>query len=98
MAGLSKGMTGDQVQVTLGTLAKAAHKALKDATDGDDFLKGLSDADLLADYGISNADAAKLRAGMSALNDLWRIYRGQDALPVARDFRTDVKPIMGLGF
>jgi hypothetical protein len=98
MAGLSKGMTGDQVQVTLGTQAKNAHKALKDALDGHDFLQGLSNQELLADYGISNADADKLRAGMSALNDLWRIYRGQDALAAPRDFRTDTKPIMGLGF
>jgi hypothetical protein len=98
MAGLSKGITGDQVQITLGTIARDLHVAMKRSQDGVDFLALHNDQELLADFGITAGDAAQLRAAYDALDALWRIYRGADALPVARNFRSDVRKIAGLGF
>lgn len=98
MAGLSKATSGDQVQITLGTIARDLHVAMKRSQDGVDFLALHDDTELLADYGISTADAAQLRAAYAALDALWRIYRGADALPAARNFRQDVRRIAGLGF
>lgn len=98
MAGLSKSTSGDQVQITLGSIAKDLHVALKRSQDGVDFLQLNDDAALLSQYGISAADAAQLRASYDAMDVLWRVYRGQDALPTARNFRQDVRRIAGLGF
>jgi hypothetical protein len=98
MAGLSRGISGDQVQITLGTIARDLHQAMKRTQEGVDFLAANTDQDLLTDYQISGADAALLRAAYTDLDELWRIYRGADPLPAAKNFRQTVRRIFGLGF
>lgn len=98
MAGLSKGISGDQVQIILGTIARDLHLALKRTQDGVEFLGANDDADLIRDYGIEATDAAALRAAYTDLDELWRIYRGQAALAAPKNYRTTVRRIFGLGF
>jgi hypothetical protein len=98
MAGLSKGMSGDAVQIALGTLARELHLAMKRSQDGVDFLNLHTNAELLTDFGITDTDANQLRAAFESLDVLWKVYRGADPLLAPRNFRAEVRRIAGLGF
>lgn len=98
MAGLSRGITGDQVQIQLGTMARNLHLALKATQDGVEFLGANTNAELLATYQIADADATALRDAFTDLDQLWGIYRGQQTLATAKNFRQTVRRIFGLGF
>ena len=98
MAGLTKGTTGDAVQIALGQIAKDVQQSLEAVQKAARFMAQNSDAELLADYGISSEDAALLRSAISDLDDLAKVYRGQQAVATARNFNQNVRRIVGLGF
>lgn len=98
MPGLSAGMTGDQVQIVAGTIARDLHVALKRTQDMVEFLNANTNADLLAIYGITDPDATALRDAYNDLDQLWLVYRGSQALATPKNFRQTIRRIFGLGF
>lgn len=98
MAGLSGQISGAEVQGRLGAIARDLNVAITAVEDGQAFLNANDDATLLALYGISNADAALLRSAYGDMSLLLQVYRGQAAQTPAKDFRTFMARIDGLGF
>lgn len=98
MAGLSGQISGSEVQGQLGGIARNLHLALRAVQDGQDFLSANDDAALNALYGISDGDAALLRSAFADMGLLAQVYRGEAAVTPAKDFRTFIHRIFGLGF
>src|SRR5262245_38800449 len=61
------------------------------------FLEGLTDDDLVA-LGYEAGDVATLRSAVGDMTELMNIYLGNAALPSAKDFRTFMRRIWGLGY
>jgi hypothetical protein len=98
MAGLTVGLNAATINQRLGTIAANVASALEDVQKGQQFLQQNNDAELVADYQMVQTDIDQLRAAFADLDELRAIYRGQQALAVAKNFRSNVRRIIGLGF
>lgn len=98
MAGLSGQISGIEVQGALGGIAADLNKAITAVLDGAAFLAANDDATLSALYGISGGDAAVLRSAFGDMSLLLQVYQGAATVSPAKDFRTFVARIYGLGF
>jgi hypothetical protein len=98
MAGLTVGLNAATINQRLGTIAANVVSALEDVQKGQQFLQQNNDAELVADYQMVQTDIDQLRAAFADLDELRAIYRGQQALAAPKNFRSNVRRIIGLGF
>lgn len=96
-SGLSRNLNADEVNNKAGRVAKALHMAFEDVGLMQDFFQTYNDSEL-AGFGLSNDDIIVLRASLNDLDLLRQIYRGQQPLAVAQNFRANAKKIWGFGF
>lgn len=97
MAGSNSTLSANEINAKAGRVAKALHMAFEDIGLMQDFFQTWSDAEL-AGYGLSQADIDLLRSAFNDLDQIRLIYRGQQALAVAQNFRANAKKIWGFGF
>jgi hypothetical protein len=98
MPGLSVQITAAQVNQALGTIARDVNSALERVQPAAQFLQQNSDAELIADYQMTQPDIDALRAAFTDLDTLRSIYRGQATQTASYNFRQNVRRIIGLGF
>jgi hypothetical protein len=96
MPGLSTALTGQEVQSRLGQIANDLDRLFASIEGAQDFFQAHTDADLQNLFGIGTPDATALRAAYADLEQLRKVYRGQDELTPAKNFRLTVREIYGL--
>src|SRR5215813_4475796 len=77
-----------------------ACQALRDALDAlmqyQEHFAGDTPADLATKYGFSTQEATILKSALADGAQLKHIYRGEEALPTAHDFRPFIEQFAGL--
>lgn len=90
-------VTKDQLNELVGTAARSIKEAIDAAEAAKYYLDAKTNAELLAELAISDAEASALKSAVADMAELAAIYRGQAALPNAKDFRTFMRRVWGLG-
>lgn len=85
-----------EIDTMAGVIARDVQSALNRVRDFQYFLAGKSDADLIAS-GYLQAEVDVLRSAYADLVQLTAIYTGAGPLAAAKDFRTFVRRIFGMG-
>lgn len=88
-------VTKDQVDVICGGIAKELHRQLNRGQDLFQAMQDVTDAQL-GTMGYTAQEITDLRAALSDMNDLGKIYKGNIALAAAKDFRLSFKKIYGI--
>lgn len=95
MAGVR--LTKDRIDDILGQALADVNASLNEANRlRDDFLQPRTDQELI-DLGYSVAEISTLRGAFGDMDQLVKIYRGNQALVDAKDFRSFAKKLWGLG-
>jgi hypothetical protein len=91
-------VTRSDVDLALGNATAKLNSVMHELDQlRDDFFQPTSDTELEAmGYDLIN-EVPKLRDAISDMNQLVKIYRGQEALPVAQNFRANIRKLWGLG-
>jgi hypothetical protein len=95
--GLSVRLSGNEVQAWLGTVARDLNAIMARIEAAQDFMQANTDAELGNIYTIDASDAAKLRAAISDMDRLRRVYRGTEEVTPAFNFRLTIREIYGTG-
>lgn len=102
--GLNVQLTGQALNIWVGEVARDVHQAVNRRADQVvEYFNAVSNAELLAPpFNLPQADIDTLKAVAAALDQLRRIYRGQDPIsvdgaPVNKNFRTDIRKVIGTG-
>lgn len=90
-------LTRPDVDSRVGTALQQVNIALTRVEELRDGLLAYSDNEIIA-MGYSQNEVDQLRAGLTDMDQLWKIYRGAQPLAVAKDFRDNIKKLWGLGF
>lgn len=85
-----------EIDTMAGVIARDLQSALNRVTEFKYFLDGKVDADLTA-LGYTSGDIANLRSAYGDLDQLVTLYKGNATLGAAKDFRTFVRRIFGMG-
>jgi len=89
-------ITKQEVDTRSGDLARAFQAAFNDVGTLKGFLDATPNADLVA-LGYTDQEVATLKTAVSDLWQLTTIWTGDAALPTAKDFRTFVRQLWGVG-
>jgi hypothetical protein len=79
-----------------GDTARLFQRGFEDVVTMQSYLDQTPEADLIA-LGYTSDDVATLKTAFNDLSQLGRIFTGQEALATAKDFRTFVRRIWGVG-
>jgi hypothetical protein len=86
-----------EVDSIVGQQSKTLNILFEQAAQMNAWLGQQSDAELTA-LGYNAGDITTLRGAYSDLDELRSLYRGTATLAVAKNFRTNVRKLWGLGF
>jgi hypothetical protein len=89
-------VTKTEIDKRAGDIASAFQRAFGDTATLAGYLNATIDADLVA-LGYSADEVASLKTAWADLVQLGTIWTGEADLPVAKDFRTFVRRIWGVG-
>jgi hypothetical protein len=89
-------ITKDEIDSRSGDTARAFQRAFGDVATLQSFLAQTPDADLVA-LGYTEGEVTTLKSAYADLTELGTIWTGEAALPTAKDFRTFVRDIWGVG-
>jgi hypothetical protein len=89
-------VTKPELDQRAGALAQTFQKAFEDVVTLHGYLSAAVNADLLA-MGFTDAEVATLKTAIADLAHLGRLWVGAEALPEAKDFRTFVRRLWGIG-
>jgi hypothetical protein len=85
-----------EIDARAGDTARSFQKGFEDVVTMQGFLEQTVDADLVT-LGYTPEEVASLKAAFVDLSQLGRIFVGDEALPAAKDFRTFVRRLWGVG-
>lgn len=85
-----------EIDTRAGDLARAFQRGFAQTETLKDYLDATLDADLIA-LGYTQAEVTNLKTAVNELHQLFTIWTGAANLASAKDFRTFVKRIWGLG-
>lgn len=94
MAGLSP--TREQVDEVLGFALRDLNMAINKVAELRQWVNTTSDQDLL-DLGWSTDEVAIIKSAFDDMDQFVKIYKGNQPLTAAKDFRTFIKRMWGLG-
>jgi hypothetical protein len=89
-------ITKREVDTRAGDIARAFQRAFDDVATMQGFLLRTVDSDLIA-LGYTADDVATLKTAYTDLAQFGGIWAGRDPLPAAKDFRTFVSRLWGVG-
>jgi hypothetical protein len=89
-------VTKDEIDMRAGDIARTFQRVFDDVLVMQGYLNATVDSDLTA-LGYSDPEIATLKASYAELSQLARIWVGAEALPTAKDFRTFVRQLWGVG-
>lgn len=89
-------VTKDEIDSRAGDTARTFQRAFKDVLTLKSFLDQTPDPDLVA-LGYTAGEVATLKTAYTDLAQLATIWTGEAALPAAKDFRTFVRQLWGVG-
>lgn len=91
-------LSKDQVNDVIGQALLDVNVALTNAAQIKSDFFHLSDNDLGTNgLGFTADEITLLRAAFDDMEQLYRIYRGQDPLPASKNFRQNIRKLWGLG-
>jgi hypothetical protein len=85
-----------EVDTRTGDLARGFQRAFDDVVTLQNFFAATPDADLIA-IGYTENEVAVMKTALNDLAQLGTIWTGAAALPTAKDFRTFVRQLWGVG-
>jgi hypothetical protein len=88
--------TKDDIDKRAGDIARLFQANFNDVVVLQGYLEATPDADLIA-LGYSDQEVATLKTALLDLTQLGQIWTGNAALPTAKDFRTFVRQLWGVG-
>jgi hypothetical protein len=89
-------VTKEEIDQRAGDLARAFQNNFQDVATLQGYLEATDQATLEA-LGYTPDDVATLKTALTDLSQLGRIWAGAEALPAAKDFRTFVRRLWGVG-
>src|SRR4029450_3652384 len=89
-------VTKSEIDTRSGDLARAFQDQFGDVATLQMYLEATPNADLIA-LGYTDQEGATLKTAIADLSQLGRIWTGAEALPAAKDFRTFVRQLWGVG-
>jgi len=89
-------VTKNEIDTRSGDLARTFQRLFEDVVTLQGYLSATPDADLIA-LGYTGGEVATLKTAAADLTQLGTIWAGQAALPAAKDFRTFVRQLWGIG-
>ena len=89
-------ITKPEIDARAGDIARRFQQAFDDVATMAGFLSRTVDQDLIG-LGYSADDVATLKTAYTDLAQLGKIWAGAEALPAAKDFRTFVSRLWGVG-
>lgn len=89
-------VTKNEIDTRAGDIARAFQKQFEDVATMQSYLLATPDADLVA-LGFTSDEVAALKTAFTDLAQLGQIWIGAEALPTAKDFRTFVRRLWGVG-
>lgn len=89
-------VTKSEIDTRAGDIARAYQKSFEDVATMQTYLEATPNADLVA-LGYTDQEVATLKTAFSDLAQLGRIWAGTEALATAKDFRTFVRQLWGVG-
>jgi hypothetical protein len=89
-------VTKGELDSRAGDIARGFQRAFDDVATLKGFLDATVDADLIA-LGYTSDEVATLKTAWADLSQLGTIWAGAATLPSAKDFRTFVRRIWGVG-
>jgi hypothetical protein len=89
-------VTKQELDTRAGDISRQFQRSFDDVLVLQGFLLATPDADLIA-LGYTADEVASLKTAFADLEQLARIWTGSDALPAAKDFRTFVRRLWGVG-
>ena len=90
------GVTKQEIDARAGDTARAFQKQFDDVATMKGFLDATPNADLVA-LGYTDSEVATLKTAWADLALLATLWAGQATLPAAKDFRTFVRQLWGVG-
>jgi nickel-dependent lactate racemase len=89
-------VTKTEIDSRAGDIARAYQKSFEDVLTMQTYLEATPNADLEL-LGYTPDEVATLKTAFADLSQLARIWAGAEALPAAKDFRTFVRRLWGVG-
>jgi hypothetical protein len=89
-------VTKTEIDTRAGDIARGFQKAFEDVLTMQTYLEATPNPDLIA-LGFTDAEVATLKTAFTDLSQLSRIWAGAEALATAKDFRTFVRQLWGVG-
>jgi hypothetical protein len=89
-------VTKQEVDTRAGDTARTFQRAFEDVATMQTYLEATAEPDLVA-LGYTAQEVAILKTAFSDLTQLAQIWTGTDNLLVAKDFRTFVRQLWGVG-
>jgi len=89
-------VTKDEIDSRAGDTARAFQRSFEDVYTMQTYLEATPNPDLVA-LGYTDQEVATLKTAFADLTQLSQIWAGLEALPAAKDFRTFVRPLWGVG-
>ena len=89
-------VTQDEINTRAGEIARGFQRQFEDVTTMQEYLLQTPDSDLIA-LGFTSDDVASLKTAFGDLAQLGRIWVGAEPLAAAKDFRTFVRRLWGVG-
>jgi hypothetical protein len=89
-------VTKDEIDSRAGDLARAFQRAFGDVVTMQMYLEATANPDLIA-LGYTDQEVATLKSAFADLTQLGTIWTGSAALATAKDFRTFVRQLWGVG-
>lgn len=89
-------VTKTEVDQRSGDTARAFQRVFEDAATMQLYLEGTPDSDLVA-LGYTASEVTVLKSAFNDLALLGRIWTGQENLATAKDFRTFLRQLWGVG-
>jgi hypothetical protein len=89
-------VTKAEVDTRAGDIARAFQRSFEDVLTMQTYLEATPNADLVA-LGYSDQEVATIKTAFADLTQLSHIWVGAEALPAAKDFRTFVRQLWGVG-
>lgn len=89
-------VTKQEIDARAGDLARLFQRAFDDVLTMKGYLDATPNPDLVA-LGYTDQDVATLKTAIGDLGQLAEIWAGLEALPAAKDFRTFVRQLWGVG-
>lgn len=89
-------VTKSEIDARAGEIARRFQQSFEDVVTLQMFLTATVNADLVA-MGFTDQEVAVLKTAFADLEQLGRIWTGSEPLPAAKDFRTFVRQLWGVG-